>query len=423
MWPMSTEPSTPLRGSSVAPQDGAFAWRAIVLPAYGPTLASGAAAGAVLPVAALRAHQDLGADLATAGLVVALIGIGQLVGALPAGALVARLGERRALTLGAAVDVGAIALAGFAPTLPLMAVGMVLTGLASSVFFLARQGFMIDVLPPDRLARGMSLLGGSMRVGLLLGPAVGGAAVALAGLQGAFVVAIAFALLSLVIVVRTPDITGSHERAAAAREAETGRVSMARVLRDHAGVLATLGLGVVVISGLRQARLVILPLWAAHIGLGGVESSTAFAVAGFVELFLVYPAGWAMDRFGRVAVAGPMTFLLGATMLALPLARDLVGLVAVASAMAAANGLGSGIVMTLGADNAPVVGRSEFLGGWRFCGEVGNAGGALAVSALTGIVSIAAAALTLGGVGLIGSVWVTWWVLRADRRRLARTGT
>ena len=197
---------------------------------------------------------------------------------------------------------------------------------------------------------------------------------------------------------------------------------MARVLRDHAGVLATLGLGVVVISALRQARLVILPLWAAHIGLGGVESSTAFAVAGFVELFLVYPAGWAMDRFGRVAVAGPMTFLLGATMLALPLARDLVGLVAVASAMAAANGLGSGIVMTLGADNAPVVGRSEFLGGWRFCGEVGNAGGALAVSALTGIVSIAAAALTLGGVGLIGSVWVTWWVLRADRRRLARTG-
>lgn len=418
---MPTEPPTPLRGSSVAPHGGAFAWRAIALPAYGPTVASGAAMGAVLPVAALRAHQDLGADLATAGLVVALIGIGQLVGALPAGALVARLGERRALTLGAAVDVGAIALAGFAPTLPLMAVGMILTGLASSVFFLARQGFMIDVLPADLLARGMSLLGGSMRVGLLLGPAAGGAAVALAGLQGAFGVAIAFALLSLLIVVRTPDITGSHERAAAARAASTGRVSMVRVLRDHAGVLATLGLGVVVISALRQARLVILPLWAAHIGLGGVESSTAFAVAGFVELFLVYPAGWAMDRFGRVAVAGPMTFLLGATMLTLPLARDLVGLVAVASAMAVANGLGSGIVMTLGADNAPVVGRSEFLGGWRFCGEVGNAGGALAVSALTGAVTIAAAALTLGGIGLAGSVWVTWWVLRADRLRLART--
>ena len=405
---MPTSPSAP------------FAWRAIALPAYGPTVANGAAMGAVLPVAALRAHQDLGADLATAGLVVALIGIGQLVGALPAGALVARLGERRALTLGAAADVVAIGLAGFAPTLPLMGLGMVLAGLASSVFFLARQGFMIDVLPPDRLARGMSLLGGSMRVGLLLGPAVGGAAVAAAGLQGAFAVAMAFAALSLAIVVLTPDITGSHERAAAARVDATGRVSMLRVLRDNARLLLTLGVGVVVISGLRQARLVILPLWAAHIGLGGVESSAAFAVAGFVELFLVYPAGWAMDRFGRVAVAGPMTFLLGATMLALPLARDLVGLVVVASAMAVANGLGSGIVMTLGADNAPVVGRSEFLGGWRFCGEVGNAGGALAVSALTGLVSIGAAALVLGGIGLAGSAWVTWWVLQADRRRLGR---
>ena len=405
---MPTSPSAP------------FAWRAIALPAYGPTVANGAAMGAVLPVAALRAHQDLGADLATAGLVVALIGIGQLVGALPAGALVARLGERRALTLGAAADIMAIGLAGFAPTLPLMGLGMVLAGLASSVFFLARQGFMIDVLPPDRLARGMSLLGGSIRVGLLLGPAVGGAAVAAAGLQGAFAVAMAFAALSLAIVVLTPDITGSHERAAAARVDATGRVSMLRVLRDNARLLLTLGVGVVVISGLRQARLVILPLWAAHIGLGGVESSTAFAVAGFVELFLVYPAGWAMDRCGRVAVAGPMTFLLGATMLALPLARDLVGLVVVASAMAVANGLGSGIVMTLGADNAPMVGRSEFLGGWRFCGEVGNAGGALAVSALTGLVSIGAAALVLGGIGLAGSAWVTWWVLQADRRRLGR---
>src|SRR5699024_6157368 len=132
MSPMPTSPSAP------------FAWRAIALPAYGPTVASGAAMGAVLPVAALRAHQDLGADLATAGLVVALIGIGQLVGALPAGALVARLGERRALTLGAAADIVAIGFAGFAPTLSLMGLGMVLAGLASSVFFLARQGFMID---------------------------------------------------------------------------------------------------------------------------------------------------------------------------------------------------------------------------------------------------------------------------------------
>jgi hypothetical protein len=39
--------------------------------------------------------------------------------------------------------------------------------------------------------------------------------------------------------------------------------------------------------------------------------------------------------------------------------------------IAAGNGLGSGIVMTLGADTAPTRGRSQYLGAWRLCGDVG----------------------------------------------------
>jgi len=33
--------------------------------------------------------------------------------------------------------------------------------------------------------------------------------------------------------------------------------------------------------------------------------------------------------------------------------------------IAVGNGLGSGVVMTIGADTAPTVGRSQYLGGWR----------------------------------------------------------
>ena len=50
----------------------------------------------MLPVLALRAR-DLGADFSTAALVVGLLGIGTLLASLPSGALVARIGERRAL--------------------------------------------------------------------------------------------------------------------------------------------------------------------------------------------------------------------------------------------------------------------------------------------------------------------------------------
>ena len=73
-----------------------FRFRDILLVAYGPSVVSAIGHGAMLPVLALRAR-DLGADVSVAAAIVALLGVGQLLASLPAGALVARIGERRAL--------------------------------------------------------------------------------------------------------------------------------------------------------------------------------------------------------------------------------------------------------------------------------------------------------------------------------------
>ena len=79
-----------------SPPDPEFRWRDIWVAAYGPSVVSSIGHGAVMPVLALRAR-DLGADVSVAAAIVALLGIGQLVASLPAGALIARIGERRAL--------------------------------------------------------------------------------------------------------------------------------------------------------------------------------------------------------------------------------------------------------------------------------------------------------------------------------------
>lgn len=392
-----------------------FAWRRIALPAFGPSLLTASATGAVIPVAALRAD-ELGAGLGTAAFVVALIGVGQLLGVRPAGSLVARIGERAALWRAGVLDVIALAVAGWAPWLWLMGVALLLSGLASSAFLLARQGFMIDVLPPGRLARGMSLLGGSTRVGLLLGPAAGSVAIPSMGLQGAYAVAVAFAVISLVVVLTSPDLTREQERART-REPHTG---VLRVVRRHVRLLLTQGVGVYVISALRQARVVILPLWAVHIGLGGVDSSQIFALAAVAELVLVYPGGWAMDRLGRVWVVAALLSVVSGSFLLLPFAETKGALLAVALLMALGNGVGSGIVMTLGADAAPQRDRAQFLGAWRLMGEAGNAGGSLGLSAVTALVSLPAAAVAVGVLGLAGLAWTSGWVSRADRERSAR---
>ena len=162
---------------------GDFRFRDIALAAYGPSIVSAIGHGAVMPVLALRAR-ELGADVSTAAVVVALMGIGSLVASLPAGALVARIGERRALTIVGCLD--AVAMAGAALTESVLALGVAVTlsGMTWTAFLMARQGFMIDAVPLAYRARAMSMLGGSMRVGVLIGPLLGAGLIRVGDLKG-----------------------------------------------------------------------------------------------------------------------------------------------------------------------------------------------------------------------------------------------
>ena len=98
-------------------------------------------------------------------------------------------------------------------------------------------------------------------------------------------------------------------------------------------------------------------------------------------------------------------------------ARDLGAGVDLAALVVAGNGLGSGIVMTIGADTAPVVGRAQFLGGWRLCGDIGGTSGPLAFSALAAVLPLAVACVVVGLVGLAGAGWVGHWTGQLDVRR------
>src|SRR4029453_1422618 len=78
-----------------------FSWRSIILPAYLPTLLFSLGEGAIIPVIPVVATER-GASLALAGLIAAMLMVGELIGDLPAGWLVARIGERNAM-IGAAL--------------------------------------------------------------------------------------------------------------------------------------------------------------------------------------------------------------------------------------------------------------------------------------------------------------------------------
>ena len=291
---------------------------------------------------------------------------------------------------------------------------MLLSGVCWTLFLIARQGFMIDVVPITHRARAMSFLGGSYRVGVLVGPLIGAGLIHVTGLTSVFWLGAAMSVVASLLAATMPDL--GEEKRAAARAA--GHIGVWTVIASHRRVLATLGSAVVVLGMSRSLRLSLLPLWADHVGLSASTTSLIFAFAGAIDVALMWPGGYLMDTRGRMVVAVPVVLSMALACLLLPLATNAISVALVMALIAAGNGLGAGIVMTLGADASPAEGRSQFLGAWRLCGDIGNSGGPLLVSAVAAVAPLAVASLALGVLGVAGAGWVAHWTRKVDVARV-----
>ncbi len=371
--------------------------RGLLLPVFLPVMVTEIGNGAVAPVIATTTT-GFGGSTAIAALMVALLGIGRVVGDIPAAVLAERLGDRRAMLVAAVVSFLAYGACLLSGSLVVYGVGLLVAGIANAVFYLARQSFVIENVAQHLRARALSALGGAHRVGLFLGPLIGAGVISLWGVRSAYVVAIAANVVTavvLVIVREDAPVAGTR------RSAEHGS---RRMLAEHWRLFATLGLAVVAVAAVRAARQTVVPIWALHIGLGPAQTSLVFAIASAVDMALFYPAGKVMDVYGRVAIALPAMLVLGGAMVLLPFTHGLVTLTIVAMAMSFGNGIGAGIMMTLGADTAPAAGRLRFLGIWRFLGDSGNAVGPLVVSVIASVATLAAGIVTMGVLGLVAAV-------------------
>jgi MFS family permease len=389
--------------------------RSLLTSAYLPALLYETGMGAIAPVVALVAA-GLGAGLDQAALVVALIGIGQILGDVPAGALAARIGDRRAMIVAAALACVALAVCALAPNLAVLGVGVLVVGSASAVFHLARQAYLTEVVPVVNRARALSTLGGISRIGIFIGPFLGALVLHVGDLQSVFWLAVGTTVAAAVVVGLARDIDDRHP---AARSRPT--VTTRELVRRHRRLLATLGMAVVLVGAVRATRQVVLPLWSEHLGFAPATTSLIFGISGAVDMLLFYPAGKVMDRYGRLWVAVPSMLVLGGAIAVLPLTTTLTGVAVVAMVMGFGNGIGSGILMTLGADVAPLGSRAQFLGVWRVFQDSGAAAGPLVVSAVAAAGSLAAGIVTMGAAGVVAAGALTLWVPRWSEHANGRT--
>jgi MFS family permease len=403
-----------------------FRFRSIALPALLPTLLFSIGEGAILPIIPLVAT-NLGAGLALAGLIAALVMLGELIGDIPSGWVVSRIGERKAMIYAALISVVGLIAAILAPSPWLLGVAMFLVGISTAVFALARHAFMTSFVPLAYRARALSTLGGTFRLGFFIGPLISAAVIHLTGTtQSVFLVFIVGCVgaAGVLLILRDPGDLLAARRAPTPGEefvADESR-GLFRTIWQSRAVLARMGTGAGLVGALRASRQVILPLWAVSIGVPDSQTALIIGLAGALDFGLFYASGQIMDRFGRLWSAVPSMLGLAAGHLALAVTHDTTAAVgwfiAAAMFMSLANGLGSGILMTLGADLAPPRKPAPFLGAWRFTGDVGSAAAPLAISAITAAASIAVASGAMGVLGLIGAGVLLRYVPRyAPRRR------
>ncbi|GAA0806184.1 MFS transporter [Spirilliplanes yamanashiensis] len=373
-------------------------------PVYLPAGVFCVGTGAVAPVIVLSAT-GLGASPAVAAAVVGLLGLGQLAGALPAGALIARTGEQPVMLGATGLALPALLGCLLAGSVPLLGAAVFLLGVCGAAWGVARHAYLTEAVRPDLRARAMSTLGGVSRIGTFAGPFLGAAAMHAIGLRGAYLVAMACVAVSAVLLRLLPPVP--HDRPPAPGGDRPGVFAVARA---HARTLRTLGLGILLVGALRASRQTILPLWGAQLGLDPATLSLVYGLSGAVDMLLFYPAGRLMDRRGRRWAAVPAMALLGASHAVLPLAGGVTGLAVAAALMGLGNGLSAGLILTLGADVSPAAGRAQFLGVWRLCADLGNGGGPLLIGAVTAAVSLAAAALTMAAAGLLAAALLHRWI-------------
>jgi MFS family permease len=374
------------------------------LPVFTPSLLFGIAEGGLLPIIPASA-QALGASLPTAGIILGLVMIGTLVADIPAARLINILGERKAMMTASAVASVGTLIAVFATSLWVLGLGIFILGASVAVFGLARHSYLTEIVPYSHRARALSILGGVFRAGHFIGPLIGAALIVLVDLQAVYWNAVVFcALAALILLFIKPDRMPDTP---ATVPGETWKVA-----KRESKKLATLGVTSAIIGGLRTARLIGLPLWALSIGLPPATIALYMGIAGALDLALSYTSGQIMDRFGRRWAALPTLLGLSLTFSLLTVATDETTFLAVALLMSLANGVGSGIILVIGADLAPKGERNEFLASYRLLVDSGVAAAPLVISGVTALFGLSIAMFTVSGLGIVGALMASRYLPR-----------
>lgn len=376
--------------------------RRLALAIYLPSVIFAFCDGMLIPTLPLFAA-SFDVSLWVVGVALAGEAMGMLIADAPVGWLLRRVPQKSAMLIGGGLTTLAVLATAAAPNLAVIVVLRVLAGVGLALFGLARHAYLAQATRSGRRGRAIAVYGGVQRLGVFIGPAVGGAVATLLGLRAPFVLYAVLAAVALLLIVRFLPREVSRAQSISSLRAR-------RALRVAGPVLVNAGLGQLLGQTVRAGRKVLIPLFASQVlGLDAFEVGLVVSLSGLIDMLMFFPAGWLMDARGRKHAIVPCFLVMALGMLLVPFTSGFITLLGAAVLIGVGNGLGSGTMMTLGADLAPNDATGEFLGLWRMIGDAGMVGGPLLVGAVAQFTTLGVSA---GAVALVSAAAAGWFALR-----------
>jgi MFS transporter, DHA1 family, tetracycline resistance protein len=288
--------------------------------------------GIVIPVLPLYA-QKYGPSETVIGLLLAVYSVMQFIFAPILGKLSDKVGRRPVLLVSLiGTSIGFLTM-GLANTLWLLFLGRIIDGITGGNISTA-QAYIADVTPPDKRSSAMGLIGAAFGLGFIFGPFLGGV-LSQFSLAAPFYFAAALAAVNAVaLYFFLPESLSAEHRASA------GRASMAQIFRESGSwqlgaVFATYFFGTVAFAMLTATYTLFT---ARRFDLDATHNGYIFASQGIVGVIIQgLLLGRLVKTFGEKFLAVTGTFLLAASMLALPLANSVTMLLLSSAGIAIGN--------------------------------------------------------------------------------------
>ncbi len=367
----------------------------------------------LLPIVPLYLR-EAGLSYTLVSVVLAATGLGAVLGGLPSGSVARRLGPELLFVLAALVSAAAAVLLGVSTAVLALVAFQLGAGVGSAGLRIAAQMLVNEAAPVRLRGRGMSMLGGGVRVAMFVGPIIGGVTVDVAGFTTAFALCGIVTLIGLVpflAVRRTRPVGERFDRPTVPMS------NLREALASHLGLLLLAGTGTALVMTVRAGRNAVVPLIGDDLGLSATAVGALVAIGTGADLLLFPVAGWLMDRFGRLFAIVPAFTLLGLGMFVLGLSDTTGGAVVAGVIMGVGNGMSAGTMLTLGGDLAPPD-AGPFLAALGTMQDLGVVIGPIVVGWLADTAGLYESAIVLGVVMFAAIAWIV--VALGDTARPSR---